>query len=592
MLFRSRRDDMTANAPAPASPLTIDLVSRFPGVVTADSRPGFSGFIIEKDSLLEVAAAVRDEFGFDLMTAVTGVDYFPDKMEVVYHAYRTTGGPGLVFKVQVPRVDPVEVPSLIHLWPGVDLQEREAWDLMGIKFTGHPDLRRILMWEGFEGHPLRKDWKEAFYEEDTKPFKSRWPDGQFYMAEDKNPLKDNLSFPQNFDPEKWIPEGDALLYGALARYTVKQEDGMSTDRIVINMGPHHPSTHGVFRAVITLDGETIVGLKPVLGYLHRNHDKIGERNTYIQNMPFTDRLDYFNSMTNNFGYAITVEKLMKIPVAERAEYIRVIVSELSRIQNHLVFIGTLLNDLGAMYTPSLYAFEERELILDIFEAISGARMMCNYFRFGGVVRDIPDDVMQKIRDLVDDRLEGKTDELDRMLTENEVLVSRMKGVRMINAEDAIAYSVTGPVLRAAGVPYDIRRADPYGIYDRFEFDVAVRHHGDLMDNYLIRIDEIRQSLRILRQAIKQIPQGPINSQKPVYQVRVPAGEAYGRIESPKGELGYYVVSNGKPNPWRYHVRPASFVNVTALEKICLGTKIADFVVLLAMFDMVMGECDR
>jgi NADH-quinone oxidoreductase subunit D/NADH-quinone oxidoreductase subunit C/D len=579
-------------APAPASVSTIDLVARFPGVVQADARPGYSGFIVEKDSLLEVAAAVRDEFGFDLMTAVTGVDYAPDKMEVVYHAYRSTGGPGLVFKVQVPRVDPVEVPSLLHLYPGVDLQEREAWDLLGIKFTGHPDLRRILMWEGFEGHPLRKDWKEAFYEEDTKPFKSRWPSGQFYMAEDKNPFKDNLSFPQNFDPEKWIPEGDALLYGALARYTVKQEDGLSTDRIVINMGPHHPSTHGVFRAVMTLDGETIVGLKPVLGYLHRNHDKIGERNTYLQNMPFTDRLDYFNSMTNNFGYALAVEKLMKIPVAERAEYIRVIVSELSRIQNHLVFIGTLLNDLGAMYTPSLYAFEERELILDIFEAISGARMMCNYFRFGGVVRDIEDAEMQKIKDLVYDRLQYKTDELDRMLTENEVLLSRMKGVRMINAEDALAYSITGPVLRAAGVPYDIRRADPYGIYDRFDFDVAVRYNGDLMDNYLIRIDEIRQSLRILDQAIKQIPQGPINSQKPAYQVRVPAGEAYGRVESPKGELGYYVVSNGKPNPWRYHVRPASFVNVTALEKICIGTKIADFVVLLAMFDMVMGECDR
>jgi NADH-quinone oxidoreductase subunit C/D len=579
-------------APAPASPTTIDLAARFPGVVTADTRPGFGGFIVEKESLIEVATVVRDEFGFDLMTAVTGVDYAPDKMEVVYHAYRTTGGPGLVFKVQVPRVDPVEVPSLIHLYPGVDLQEREAWDLLGIKFTGHPDLRRILMWEGFEGHPLRKDWKEAFYEEDTKPFKSRWPDGQFYMAEDKTPLKDNIAFPQNFDPEKWIPEGDALLYGALARYTVKQEDGLSTDRIVINMGPHHPSTHGVFRAVMTLDGETIVGLKPVMGYLHRNHDKIGERNTYLQNMPFTDRLDYFNSMTNNFGYALAVEKLMKIPVAERAEYIRVIVSELSRVQNHLIFIGTTLNDLGAMYTPSLYTFEERELILDVFEAISGARMMCNYFRFGGVVRDIEDAEMQKIKDLVYNRLQYKTDELDRMLSENEIFVSRMKGIRMLNAEDAIAYSVTGPVLRAAGVPYDIRRADPYGIYDRFDFDVAVRHNGDLLDNYLIRIDEIRQSLRILDQAIKQIPQGPINSQKPAYQVRVPAGEAYGRVESPKGELGYYVVSNGKPNPWRYHVRPASFVNVTALEKICLGTKIADFVVLLAMFDMVMGECDR
>ncbi len=579
--------------PLPAQGNSIDLSARFPGSVTADSRPGFSGFIVDKDKLVEVATALRDEFGYDLLSSVTAVDYLPEnKMEVVYHAYMTTGGPGLVFKVQVPRLDPIEVPSLINVWPGADLQEREAWDLFGIKFTGHPDLRRILMWEGFEGHPLRKDWKEGFYEEDTKPFKSRWPDGKFYMAEDKNPFKDNLTFPSNFDPEKWIPEGEALLYGSLARYTVKTEGGLSTDRIVVNMGPQHPSTHGVFRAAITLDGETIVGLKPVVGYLHRNHDKIGERNTFLLNMPFTDRLDYFNSMANNFGYALAVEKLMKIPVAERADYIRVIMAELTRVQNHLVFIGNLLNDLGAMYTPALYAFEERELILDIFEAVSGARMMCNYFRFGGVVRDVPDDVMQKIKDLVLERLPAKTDEMDRFLTENEVLVSRLKGIHVIDGETAIKYSMTGPVLRAAGVPYDIRRAHPYSIYDRFEFDVAMRPNGDLYDNYLIRIDEIHQSLRILQQAIKQIPQGPINSQKPVYQVRVPAGEAYGRIESPKGELGFYVVSNGKPNPWRYHVRAPSFVNITALEKMCIGNKIADFVALFGVLDVVMGELDR
>jgi NADH-quinone oxidoreductase subunit D/NADH-quinone oxidoreductase subunit C/D len=411
------------------------------------------------------------------------------------------------------------------------------------------------------------------------------------MAEDKTPLKDNLKFPENFDPEKWIPENDGMLYQSLQRYTLPG-DGLHTDRIVVNMGPQHPSTHGVFRAAITLDGETIMGLKPVVGYLHRNHDKIGERNTFLQNMPFTDRLDYFNSMSNNFGYALAVERLMKIPVTERAEYIRVIMAELSRIQNHLVFIGMLLNDLGAMYTPALYAFEERELILDVFEAVSGARMMCNYFRFGGVVRDIPEDVMPKIKDLVFDRLAPKVEEMDRLLTENEVLVSRLKGVKVLDAENAVKFGVTGPVLRAAGVPYDLRRADPYSVYDRFDWDVAVRYNGDMYDNYLIRIDEIWQSIKIVQQAVKQIPEGPINSQKPAYQVRVPAGEAYGRVESPKGELAYYVVSNGKPNPWRYHVRPPSFVNITALEHMCVGTKIADFVALLGMLDIVMGELDR
>ena len=578
--------------PAPVQEV-VDLSSRFPGIVAPDSRAGFTGWIVAAERLVEVATVLRDELGFDLLSCVTGVDYLPEnRMEVVYHLNRTTGGPGLNFKVQVARADPIEVPSLIGVWPGADLQEREAWDLLGIRFAGHPDLRRILMWEGFEGHPLRKDWKEAFYEEDGKPFKSRWPEGQLQMAEDRNPLQDNLSFPPGFDPEKWIPEGDALLYGSLARYTIKDEQGLSTDSIVVNMGPQHPSTHGVFRAAIKLNGETIVALKPVIGYLHRNHEKIGERNTFLLNMPYTDRLDYFNSMANNLGYAITVEKLMGIPVAERAEYIRVIMAELTRIQNHLVFIGNLLNDLGAMYTPALYAFEERELILDIFEAVSGARMMCNYLRFGGVVRDVPPDVMEKIRGLVHDRLPGKTDEMERLLTENEIFLSRTKGVPMIDGETAVQYSITGPVLRAAGVPYDIRRADPYSIYDRFEFDVAVRPHGDLFDNYIIRIDEIRQSLRILEQALKGIPEGPVNSQKPQYQVRVPAGEAYGRIESPKGELAYYVVSNGKPNPWRYHVRAPSFVNISALEKICLGKKIADFVALFGVLDVVMGELDR
>lgn len=579
---------------APASTQTVDLAARFPDFVSADTRPGFSGFIVKKENLVEVATAIRDEFGYDLLSTVTAVDYIAEnKMEVVYHAFRTTGGPGLVFKTQVDRVDPIEVPSLINVWQGVDFQEREAWDLMGIRFTGHPDLRRILLWEGYEGHPLRKDYKEAFFEEEVKPFKSRWPEGSHRYAEFLNPFRDNIKLPPGFDPDKYTPQNEDALYFSLERSSMNPENsGLKTDRVVVNMGPHHPSTHGVMRVVVELDGETITSLKPVMGYLHRNHDKIGERNTFLQIIPYTDRLDYFNSMANNFGYVLAVEKLMKIPVAERAEYIRVIMAELTRIQNHLVFIGMLINDLGSMYTPALYAFEERELILDVFEAVSGARMMCNYFRFGGVVRDIPDYVMEKIKDLVYDRLPAKTDEMERLLNENEILVARLKDMTVLKAEDAIRFSVTGPMLRACGVPYDLRRADPYSVYDRFDFDVAVRYNGDMYDNYLIRFDEIRQSLRILEQALKQIPEGPINSQKPQYQVRVPAGEAYGRVESPKGELGYYIVSNGKPNPYRYHVRAPSFVNLTALETMCKGVKIADFVALLAMPDIVMGEVDR
>lgn len=310
------------------------------------------------------------------------------------------------------------------------------------------------------------------------------------------------------------------------------------------------------------------------------------------NMPFTDRLDYLSSMSNNFGYALAVEKLMGVKPPERAEYLRVIMAELTRIANHLWAIGFLLNDLGAYFTPALYAIEERELILDVFEATTGSRMMCNYFRFGGVARDLPAGIEQKIKDIVFNRLPRKVDELDAYLSANEIVRTRCEGVGVLTPEQAIAYSAGGPVLRASGVPYDIRRADPYSIYDRFDFKVAVRYHGDVYDRYIIRMDEIRESIKIVQQAIYQMPEGPIFEGKAQYQVRVPAGEAYGRVEGPKGELGYYVVSNGKANPWRYHVRAPSFINLTGLAEMCKGNKIADSVAILGSIDIVLGEVDR
>jgi NADH-quinone oxidoreductase subunit D/NADH-quinone oxidoreductase subunit C/D len=344
--------------------------------------------------------------------------------------------------------------------------------------------------------------------------------------------------------------------------------------------------------VVRLEGETIRSLKPVMGYLHRNHEKIGERNTYLMNMPFTDRLDYFCSMSNNFGYALAVEKLMAIRPPERAEYIRVMMAELTRIVNHLSAIGFLLNDLGAFFTPVMYAFEERELILDLFEMTSGSRMMCNYFRFGGLARDLPEGALERARELVLNRLPRKIDELDRFLTGSEIIRSRCVGVGVLPRDKAIAFSQVGPVLRASGVPYDVRRADPYSIYDRLDFDVCVRQNGDVYDRFMIRFDEMRQSLRILEQVVRDMPGGETQTGKPQYQVRVPAGESYGRVEGPKGELGFYIVSNGKPNPWRYHVRAPSFINLTALEEMCKGNKLADVVVTLGSIDIVLGEVDR
>ena len=570
----------------------LDLAARFPGMVSPDTRPGYSGWLVDKDKLIKVATSLRDELGFDYLSSVTGVDYQPEgKMEVVYHAYKTTGGPGVVFKVQVPRADVVEIPSLVSIYPGAEFQEREAWDLLGIRFTGHPDLRRILMWEGFAGHPLRKDWHEPYFEDEIKPFKSRWPEGKILQAESKNRFDDNIAYPEGFDPENQTFDPEKALYESLRTYQ-KEEVGLDTDHIIVNMGPQHPSTHGVFRVAVILDGETIVSLKPVMGYLHRNHEKIGERNTYIMNMPYTDRLDYLSSMSNNFGYALAVEKLMGVKPPERAEYIRVMMAEMTRISNHLMAIGAMLNDLGAYFTPMLYALEERELLLDIFEAVAGSRMMCNYFRFGGVARDLPEGTLQKIKGLFFERLPRKIDELDRFLSENEIVRSRGVGQGVLTTEDAVRYSAAGPLLRASGIPYDVRRAEPYGIYDRFEFDVCTRQHGDIYDRLMVRFDEIRQSIRIVQQAAKQIPEGPVMSMKPVYQVRVPPGEAYGRVEGPKGELGFYLVSNGKPNPWRYHVRAPSFINLTAFGPICIGQKIADVVAVLGSIDIVLGEVDR
>jgi NADH-quinone oxidoreductase subunit D/NADH-quinone oxidoreductase subunit C/D len=350
--------------------------------------------------------------------------------------------------------------------------------------------------------------------------------------------------------------------------------------------------------VVALDGETITDLQPVMGYLHRNHEKIGERNTFIQNMPYTDRLDYLSSMSNNFGYALAVEKLMGAEVPERAEYIRVLMAELTRISNHMWAIGFLLNDLGAFQTPALYAIRARELILDVFEATAGSRMMCNYMRFGGLARDFPstlrgEDTIQFVGDLVNNRLPKAIDELDHFLTENEIVRSRCIGIGVLPPEKAIAYSAAGPLLRASGVPYDLRIADSYSIYDRFDFDICTRQNGDVYDRYLIRIDEMRESARICQQVMRDIPtEGEIFSGKPKYNVRVPAGESYGRVENPKGELGYYVVSNGKTNPYRYHVRAPSFVNLTVLGELCKGHKVADAVVILGSIDIVLGEVDR
>jgi NADH-quinone oxidoreductase subunit D len=360
----------------------------------------------------------------------------------------------------------------------------------------------------------------------------------------------------------------------------------------VSMGPHHPSTHGVFRMDVVLDGERVVKLKPVLGYLHRNHEKIAETISWLGSMPYTDRLDYFCSMTNNWAYALAVEKLAGLAVPERAEYIRVIVAELTRLQNHTCLIGFLVQDMGALGTPLMYAFREREKILDLFEALTGARMMCNYMRFGGVRCDVTTGWLAQAQQVVDGY--GKfLDEYETFLAQNEILLARTQGVGVLSRELAVNASVTGPMLRAAGVNYDLRKVDNYGCYGRFDFKVPVGEHGDVSDRYMIRVLEMRESLKILLQALRDIPDGPVMDPKAKLRgFRPKAGEVYGRIEAPKGELGFYLISDGSANPYRYRVRPPSFINLTILEDLCLGRRIADAVVILGSVDIVLGEVDR
>ena len=373
---------------------------------------------------------------------------------------------------------------------------------------------------------------------------------------------------------------------------VAPSEAEQSELMEISMGPQHPSTHGVFRMDVRLDGERVVRLKPVVGYLHRNHEKIAEAASYLAAIPYTDRLDYLCSMTNNWGYALAVETLAGITVPDRAEYIRVIVAELTRLQNHAGMAGFLLQDMGASGTPLMYAFRDREKVLDLFESLSGARMMCNYMRFGGVRVDCSAEWLNQAAKLVAG-FNGFLDEFEKLLTGNEILMARTQGVGVLPRELAINAGVTGPGLRASGVNYDIRKVDHYGIYDRFAFRVPLGEHGDVFDRYMMRVLEIRESLKILEQALRDIPAGPIMDPKTrVRGLRPKVGEAYARIESPKGELGFYLISDGTPNPYRYRVRPPSLINLTVLEDMCLGHNIADVVVILGSIDIVMGEVDR
>jgi NADH-quinone oxidoreductase subunit D len=366
---------------------------------------------------------------------------------------------------------------------------------------------------------------------------------------------------------------------------------LKTESFAINIGPAHMSTHGVFRMRTVMDGEVILDMEPVFGYLHRGIEKLAEQRTYVGIIPLTDRVDYTSQMANNLVHCLAVEKLADIKVPERAEYLRVIMSELQRICAHFLAIGSLFNDCGAMGTPLFYMFREREKIFDLFEMASGQRLMYSYLRPGGVVQDIPAEFLPALSKLLK-QLHSYFDEYENLIAQNEIFLARTKGIGILSQENAVNFSATGPVLRASGVKWDLRKADPYSIYDRFEFEIPTGETGDCYDRYWVRMQEMRQSLRILEQAAKQIPEsGEVASKIPAL-IRPPASEVYSHIESPKGELGIYMISDNSIAPYRYHIRPPALINLTALRDMVIGWKIADAIVIFGSIDICMGEVDR
>ena len=365
---------------------------------------------------------------------------------------------------------------------------------------------------------------------------------------------------------------------------------LGSEPFTLNIGPQHPSTHGVFRIKVKVDGEKVVDAEMVMGYLHRSMEKLAEERTYTQNIPFTDRTDYLSSMSNNLGYCLAVEKLAGIDVPPRGNAIRVIMAELQRIANHCMAAGTFINDTGAWQTPVMWTLREREKILDLFEMTCGARLTCNYMRIGGVAFDLPGEFEPAARKLLQG-LPSFIDEFEGLLVENEIFLARTRGVAVLSPQTAANASVSGPMLRGSGIAWDIRKADPYCGYEQYDFDIPIGYQGDAFDRFLVRVEEMRQSVRIVSQALDGLPGGPHSTLVPL-ALRPPAGDAYARVEAPKGELGYYIVSDEGPSPYRFHIRAPSFINLSALKEMTVGGTVADAVVALGSIDIVIGEVDR
>jgi len=518
--------------------------------------------VVRPERLPEIARYLRDDdaLRMDFLRVLTGLDRRPEAFEVVYHLFSYRHRHGIVLRVRLD-VERPEVPTVSHLWPTADWQERETWDLLGIGFPGHPDLRRLLMPVDWVGHPLRKDYQ--------KP-------AEYHGIPTTRPAQPTRAY---------------LPAQHVAREAEVSEDGQWMQ---VNMGPHHPATHGVINFLIETDGEIMRRARPDIGYLHRGLEKLAEWTPYAGTMPYTDRIDYLGAMFTNHGWALAAERLGGIEVPRRAEFCRVIASELNRIASHQIATGAMAMDLGA-FTPFLHWIRERETINDIMELICGARLTYNYMRVGGVARDIGPAAIEKIQTWLE-HFEPIIDEFDRLISGNEIFVKRLANVTTISAADAIGYGLVGPNLRASGVDFDIRRDEPYSIYPELEFDVIVGKGwrgavGDAYDRFVCRVLEIRESVKILKQVLARIPDGEVLGKVPK-SFKPAANEVYTRVEGARGENGFYVVSDGTDKPFRARYRTGSYTGMSIIEHLSPGLMLADLVALIGSLDVVAPEVDR
>jgi NADH-quinone oxidoreductase subunit C/D len=529
----------------------------------------------------DLARRLRDdpELRYDLFLDLAGVDNLErpnskSRFEAVCHLHSLSRDEHVRVRVRLPDSARPSLPSVCGVYPAANWFEREAYDLFGFDFPGHPNLHRLLCHDAFVGHALRKDYAAG----------QRW----FYT-------EDEMRTPE------WARE--------------TQEKAGHFETQTLSIGPAHPATHGIIHLMARLDGEKIVRAETMIGYLHRCFEKMAEKHHWNQVIPYTDRLNYVSAMINGVGYVRTVEKMLGVEIPERGQLVRTILSEFTRIMDHCVCIGANLVDIGAL-TNFIYLYENRENIYSLIEACCGARLTVSYVRVGGLAIDVPPDFVARCRGLLES-IPKFLDDVEKLVTNNRIVRNRLQGTGIVTKEQAIAWGMTGPMLRASGVPYDVRRSRPYDFYDRFDWDIPVAADGDNFARYLVRMEEMRQSLKIIRQALDIFPsEGRVSSddwrvvlppKDAVYHdmesliyhfklimegIRVPPGERYEWIEGANGELGFYAVSDGRGGPYRLKVRPPCFPNMAAFEKIVVDGTVADAIATLGTLNIIAGELDR